>query len=313
MKLLMDKVSQRRDEWLQIKNQTVGSSEIGAICGLSNWQTPLELWARKTGKLEPQPENTAMWLGTKLQPVVGELFTRQTGMAIVEPDCMYTHPQVEWATATPDFFAFPDNSGKDQRVLEVKTTNARQAAAWEDNSAPTLAYMQTIWQLGVLGLERGHIAALIGGQEFKHVEVEFQSPLFEQMMAMADTFMKCVKSGTPPSAKPEDLKILDALRDLEDRTVHLPPECITDVQEWNRNQAEITRLKNELKILEKTAAKHRVNLEQLLGNASRGLIGAYEITLKKVERKSYCVEASSYTTFKVKEANGESDGTGLAA
>lgn len=313
MKLLLENVTKNRDAWLAIKNRTIGSSEIGAVCGLSPWCTPLELWGRKTGKLPIDTENDAMWLGTKLQPIVGELFCKKTGVAIVEPDCMYAHPQADWATATPDFFAFPNGDNSEQRVLEVKTTSARAAQSWEDGNAPTLAYMQTIWQLGVIGLSKGYIAALIGGQEFKHVEVEFQAPLFNQMMDMAESFMKCVQSDTPPTAKGSDLKILNELRVLEDTTIHLPPESIDDILEFNRCAEQAKQLKDELKRIEGAAADRRARLESLLGNSSRGIVGSYEVQLKKVERKGYAVQPSTYTTFKVKELESESDGNRLGA
>ena len=313
MKVVIESVSKNRDKWLALKEKTVGMSEIGVICGVSQWATPLELWGQKTGRLARDAENDAMWLGTKLQPVVGELFCKKTGIAIAEPDCMYAHATHEWATATPDYFAFPDISSGQQRVLEIKTTSARAAASWDEGNAPTLAYMQTVWQLGVLGLDKGYIAALIGGQDFRSVDVEFQSPLFEQMLHMASQFMKCIETDTPPAAKADDVKILDELRRLEDRTIQLPPETIADVLEFNKVQEQIKVLKNELKVLDKTAAKHRVAIEQLMGNASRGLLGKYQIVLNKVERDGYTVQPSSYTTFKVKELEHETDGAGLGA
>lgn len=296
---VLPNVTGNHEQWLRLKQNTIGSSEIGVICGLSQWSTPLELWARKTGKLAPEPENTAMWLGTKLQPIVGELFSQQTGRTIIEPNALYAHKYCEWATATPDFFVETEKSSVE--VLEVKTTSARAAHFWENGQAPTLAYMQTIWQLGVLGIESGHIAALIGGQDFKHVEVEFQEPLFQQMLHLGAQFIEAVKTDTPPKATESDLKLLHELRVLEEAVVELPLELSDSVVAWHQLQQKIKTIKAELKAVESDAAKHRALIEQAMGSAANGRLGSWEVKLRKVNRNAYTVDASSYTTFKVEQ------------
>lgn len=39
-----------REEWLQIRNRGLGSSDAAAAIGLSPYKSPLELWLEKTGR-----------------------------------------------------------------------------------------------------------------------------------------------------------------------------------------------------------------------------------------------------------------------
>ena len=40
-----------RTEWLALRTDTIGASEIAAILGVHPWLSPYELWARKSGLL----------------------------------------------------------------------------------------------------------------------------------------------------------------------------------------------------------------------------------------------------------------------
>ncbi len=46
---LVNTLELTRQEWLQVRNQGIGSSEAAAAIGLSPYTSPLALWQHKTG------------------------------------------------------------------------------------------------------------------------------------------------------------------------------------------------------------------------------------------------------------------------
>ena len=49
-----------REDWLQVRQQGIGSSDAAAAVGLSPYKSPLQLWAEKTGQArfpEPDPKD----------------------------------------------------------------------------------------------------------------------------------------------------------------------------------------------------------------------------------------------------------------
>ena len=59
-----------REEWLEVRKNGIGSSEVATIVGLNPWQTPYQLWRIKTGQDAPKNENFAMKAGHYLEDAV---------------------------------------------------------------------------------------------------------------------------------------------------------------------------------------------------------------------------------------------------
>lgn len=58
----------RDAEWHERRKRSIGGSESPTILGVNPWETPTELWERKTGR-RPNPEETpAMRRGRTLNP-----------------------------------------------------------------------------------------------------------------------------------------------------------------------------------------------------------------------------------------------------
>ena len=43
------------EDWLKEREYGVGASEVGAILGLSPYETPFSLWLKKTKQVPPEP------------------------------------------------------------------------------------------------------------------------------------------------------------------------------------------------------------------------------------------------------------------
>lgn len=299
---MLEDVKQNREKWLQLKEKTVGSSDIVTVCGLNPYKSRLELWAEKTGRMGSDDENEYMRLGTYMEPFIAEMFGRAKDVEVRPANTLYRHKKLDWAVASPDFFTA--DFQVDTEIVECKNVNIRAAHQWEDGNIPNYAHMQVIWQLGVLGLPVGHIAALIGASPdmFYTPKVEFSSELFEQMLDMANNFLDLVRRDVPPAARAEDVKLLEQMKPFEEREVDLSgsEEAVALIDKWfhvNEQEKLFSKQGEEFK-------KHRKDYEarllQLMSGANKAKLGGVTVTAKTINRAAYECKASSYLKVTIK-------------
>lgn len=230
-KLLLAQIDRNRDKWLELRRSTIGSSDIGTICGLNPYMSPLELWAEKTGKVDPRPENLAMWLGSQLELVVARLHTRETGEHVVQPFSMWAHAEHDWCTASPDAFIV-NGAGGATKLLEIKTAGERAFEKW-GGELPLSYLMQVQWQLGVCGMEAGTVGVLVGGREYQQFPVEFSPDLWAQAFGLAEQFLEALRTDTPPAAGPGDARLVEQLiGERAEESVALDSDTATLVDEY---------------------------------------------------------------------------------
>lgn len=70
-KVLVNTENLSREEWLSWRNKGIGGSDVAAVCGISKYKSPVELWMEKTGQLEPKESGEAAYWGTILEPNCG--------------------------------------------------------------------------------------------------------------------------------------------------------------------------------------------------------------------------------------------------
>ena len=250
-----------------------------------------------------------MRLGTHMEPFIGQLFARRTGNAVFQNTKLYRHPQYEFATATPDFFVdVVGIEGQNELVklgegiLECKNTSAHRLDDWKEGNIPNYAHLQIIWQMGIVGMARGWVAALVGANpnDFFTPPVEFDQSVFAQCIELAEKFMEMVKSDTPPAAKTADVKLLEKWHEREEREIVMPDEAERLLAEWDMISYELEQFSAQTEPLEGRKNDIKAQLLQMLQGATVGRIGDRIVTAKTVNRASYVAKATSYTSFKVK-------------
>jgi len=169
------------------KKVTIGGSEIAAVMGLSRWQSPLRLWAEKTGKVEREDISGKEYveLGTELEDFVAQKFARKTGKKVRRDRKTFKYRLYSYMTGHIDRRIV----GTDE-LLECKTCNAWKEHEWEGEDIPMEYILQVMWYLGVCGMSKGYIAVLIGGQKFRWKEIVFDIDLFAKMVAAAKEFVE---------------------------------------------------------------------------------------------------------------------------
>ena len=179
-------------EFKQLRAKTIGSSEIGTIMGVNPFQTPYDLWLRKTGR-ETFEGNEATRRGQLLEPVVAQMWVDKTGIEIEEGgEDVTIYYAEDFMSASPDRFYLSDG---ERAILEIKTT----AMDVDADNLPMSWFCQLQWQMGVIGVNKGAIAWLGNRFVFDYIEFDFDADFFADMKEAAREFWQLVQDDTPPS------------------------------------------------------------------------------------------------------------------
>src|ERR1051326_1911905 len=156
----------------------IGGTDAAAVLGLSRYKTPLGLWSEKTGAIVPAAKKDGelpIWIGNRLEDVIAERFTFETGIKVQRVKEVQVHPRFPFLRAQIDRRLVGSNE-----ILECKTASAFKAGEWDGEDLPSEYILQGLHQLMVTGAERCHLACLIGGNvDFVRKVVERD----EQMIA----------------------------------------------------------------------------------------------------------------------------------
>lgn len=186
--------------------KTIGGSEIAAVMGVSRWETPLSLWAKKTGKVECEDKSELEYveIGIDLEDFVAKRFIKKSGLNVRRDNRTFRHKTHDFLVAHIDRRV----TGSDE-ILECKTCSAWKLKEWDGDEIPVEYVMQVIYYLGMLGMKSGYIAVLIGGQRFMYKKIEFDEELYNQMIARAvDFWNNYVLKDVPPMALANDKDIV---------------------------------------------------------------------------------------------------------
>ena len=181
------------EDWLKEREYGVGASEVGAVLGLSPYETPFSLWLKKTKQVEPEPENEAMLMGHLLEDAVAKRWEMETGEKVIKAsakDIIYVHPEHDFMRATPDRIV----RGR-KKLLEIKTTVTQVDP---DEIYPHwLAQVQ--YQMYVTGIHDADLAWLVQGRYFGYAHIPYDPDFAELLAAQVTEFWnECVIGGKEP-------------------------------------------------------------------------------------------------------------------
>jgi predicted phage-related endonuclease len=297
-----------RAEWLRMRERDVTASAAGALVGEHDYETEYGLWAKKSGKAEPEAETKRMWLGTRREPIMAEL------IALEKPDwqllypvgAYYRDPKVRLG-CTPDLFAI-DPARPGFGNVQIKTTDTfifKQK--WKDGDTVVPPYgvgIQALIEATLTGASWSAVAVGVGYDADLYIE---DVPLHPKMMthlgAKSLEFWRRVEENDPPPVNPErDADTIKALYANADEGATI------DLSGDNRIM-EIIAQRDALKAREadgSAAVKTRKAIDAeiilKLGDAAYGRLGDGRlICAKTIRTKGYTVEPSSYRSVTIKE------------
>ena len=289
----------RSKEWHEERRTYIGASEVATVLGLSPYQTPVELWAVKTGRAEPTPDNDAMRAGRLLEPMVIDKIK-----AHVEEPCDWRE-QMSFAVGRTDLRTTPDIIGKHERfyfVGEAKTTGVRAYLHTPPMHWAVQVQAQMIDRVAAIGLlgimERGTLECVVH-------RIEPHPGIQKRILAEVAAFMEHVRNDTPPPAK----TVVDVAI-VHPKASGAEIEAGPHDTEWTIVRARLAGelsaarkiAKEATEALEKQIAEIDTRIAENMGDASRMVTPAGVWTFETAHRAGYVVEPSSKRVLKFKAA-----------
>jgi len=274
-----------REDWLAVRKQGIGSSDAAAAVCLNPYKSQLELWLEKTGrdgnlpKADPHDEESPMYWGNLLEPIVAAHYTKRTGNRVRRINAVLQHPDPDkvWMLANIDREV--TGSGEVQ-ILECKTAGINGARLWKDG-VPEYVQLQVQHQLAVTGKAAADVAVLLGGQHLEIHRIERDESLIARLVQLERQFWDYVVTDTPPPADGSESAEL-ALRCLY-------PEDQGQTVDFTQDRtlsavfADLVSVRQSLADYEKLEAQFKQTIQQAMGDASKALFETGTVTWKKAK------------------------------
>jgi putative phage-type endonuclease len=179
-------------EWLELRKQGIGGSDIGTIIGANPYESAYTLWHKRLGLIPESDlsDNLAVWLGNVLElPILTRFEQLHPELEIFRVGT-YRNKKHEFMQANADALFRNKNTGE-WGIIEVKTGRN----PWDD--VPPSYRAQVQWYLSVFGMSKAYI---VGFVEYKWEERRIESDSFEaaHLVTEAKRFLNAVKTASKP-------------------------------------------------------------------------------------------------------------------
>jgi putative phage-type endonuclease len=254
-------------EWHDLRNEpgVVGGSDIGAIAGLSSWESCITKWAKKTGQIPDEvTPNMSMKLGTILESPILNLFAAENPELEIYETGTWANKENPWARSNPDGL-YKDADGN-WGIIEVKFSRDY----W--SGVPQAYRAQVLWYMRVFGIKQAKLVAL-AGSSYMEFDIEWDEFEAQTLWDAAVRFRQaCLDMKMPywdgSNSTLETIRalspgIVDTEVDLDDLGMHY----LNSVDEYEKANAKMTDLK--------------ARVIQAMDGAKRGLVfGEHLLSLR---------------------------------
>lgn len=264
-----------REEWLEVRKSGIGSSEVPTILGLNPFDTPYQLWLRKTGQIPPVEENAAMKRGHWLEDGVAQYYSEATGLKIIKRsagDWIMRDRERPWMQVSPDRTFWLPGMPKNQQnkgIVEIKTT----LKSIDPENIPLNWISQWTYQTGVAGYQRGSIAWLDGHMDFGHVDLEFDPDFYRYIVDEVEKFWKdCVLGGNEPYSMTAEDVLMKAPVQTDGKTLSADDETMMRIEALRKLKADESLIKKEIDTLTDELKIRMEDCESIIGSDGKPVV-----------------------------------------
>lgn len=271
-----------REEWLQVRKQGIGASDAAAACGISPYQSRLELWMIKTGrdqnlpKVDPNDMASPMYWGNVLEPIVAEHYSRKTGNKVRRVNAVLQHPDPDkhFMLANLDYSVVGNES---VQILECKTAGEFGSRLWRDG-VPDYIQCQVQHQLAVTGKQAADVCVLMCGQNLQVFRIERDDEVIHRLIELEREFWHYVETDTPPPT--------DGSHSAGRALQALYPKDAGTIMDLSENDAlcgdfaELLDVRERLSRMEQQESRLKQRIQEALGDASKGVFPNGEVSWK---------------------------------
>ena len=294
-----------RQAWLAERQKFVGASEVASLFekelsahGEKPYQPYYKLWHIKAGVIEPENLDNKSYIqsGRFLEDGAAKWFAEKAGYKVWQADEHLQDVDCGLA-ATPDFYVYKADSLIG--CLETKVISAAQFSKWDDE--PPLKFeLQLQTQMGLKGLKKGWIAALVIGDYSRDLVVferEFRPKAFAKIQKAARAFWQSIKTNDRPDADYQQHYAIIA-------EIYGQADTAKEIDLTGHNEAGFLAEKhyhlgqqiNQLKA-ERDATK--AQLLEIIGDAAKAFGEGFKISADMVNRAETVLPANTYRNFRL--------------
>lgn len=288
------------DEWLQARQSGIGGSEIGAIAGLSKYESLYSIWARKVHDVSSFEGNAATDLGNLLELPVAQAFAKETNNAVVEWKVILRSKTYTFLSANVDFFIveasdqFPAGVVTEWQsveepdgiisILECKTGALASPGSpheWfkDGGSIPDGYACQGLWYLTATGLEKVEFACLLGGYGMQYRTLLRDDSTIRHLLEIGESFWETyVRTSTPPPLDGSDATE-SAIKSMYPRSA--PGKAVEGGDDLAALWSEFQAAKAESKTADERQKSLRAQILAIIGDAEVALVNGDPIATWK--------------------------------
>lgn len=295
-----------RAGWLKMRETDVTASVAGALFGVHEYQTAYGLWALKSGLLAEDPEESEpMRRGRLLEPVALQVLREDCPTWTVEPCGFYYRDPAARLGCTPDALATdPDRPGFG--IIQFKSVEPSVfRRKWRneegETEVPLWIAVQAVIEATLTGASWAAVAPLVVGHgvELPVLPIPLHAGIMERLKAEVAHFWRLVDARAPPDPDhTRDGALLERLFD--------PAEDLVDLSSDNSLPAlldEREALSSNKSAAEKRLKEIKSELLAKIGQHTAATVAdGRTITAKRITRKPYAVEETSFVDVRVKAA-----------
>lgn len=205
------KFYQTQQEFIESKKTTLGASEVGAILGVSKFETPFQLFqAKKSGEVKDM--NKYMEAGKMLEDSIVNRFYESRGEEFVrDVDLLsYSHPEYNF------IIVHPDNIYKDTFLIEAKTTQKYLNQETTYDYVYNTYFPQWNFTLGIVKenqemSDEGYLLVFSRGVDYTEVQFKFDKEAYEYALAAAIVFNERLFLDIAPELQGNDFDLVYTL------------------------------------------------------------------------------------------------------
>ena len=182
---------------VELRAQGIGGSDVAAIVGLDPRRDAFAVYADKLGLVERSEPNARMKWGKRLERVIVDAYSEETGRSTIWIDETRRNPAREWQVYTPDAMCTAMLRG-----IDAKNVSFDQAAKWGEigsDLVPDSIALQCQWYCSSADIPVWDVAALFGGNDLRIYTVNRDPEIEAALLEEAENFWKNhVLARVPP-------------------------------------------------------------------------------------------------------------------
>jgi putative phage-type endonuclease len=269
------------EEWVQERQNYIGGSDVAAILGQSSFKTPLQVFLRKQGLIDPVESTPIMEFGNVFEPVMAGYFEDITGLKTRRVNKPFIHEEYDFLRANIDRQILNGDGVEGTGLLELKSSNSHRLKVLGGQYPIEWEY-QIQHYLNLTGYSYAYLFIYERDtcEFYSPIKIEPNKELIEEMTPMLIDWWQIhmISGKRPDPINEEDLLIL--YPDSSDgKVVEASPSARQSYKELKQVREEKSELKDR-----ETELKNQ--LKQQLGDGERLVYkGQTLVTWKSYDRQ----------------------------